>query len=94
MAGLVAGDIIPQTRPSRPRTCIERRAKSARSPDQTGRVWVGDDRGKKLVMSHPVKAGDQVEIDPKKDQVKINGRIVFSQNLESRHGHFVFWMGR
>jgi hypothetical protein len=62
--------------------------------DQTGRIWVGDDRNKKLVMSHPVKSGDQVQIDPKSDQVKVNGRIVFSQNLESRHEHSVFWTGR
>lgn len=55
-----------------------------------GRLWVGDDKAKRVIVSQTVRRGDAVEIDIKHDQVKINGKIVFNQNLESKHQHSIY----
>lgn len=59
--------------------------------DQPGRVWIGDDRRESVVIAEDVRRGDLVEVNPGKNQVKINGRIVFDQNMESKHQHSIFF---
>jgi hypothetical protein len=61
--------------------------------EQDGFVWVGDDELRRELLLHPVKRGDVVEIDARRDEVKINGKSVYNQNLESRHRHSVFFRG-
>lgn len=59
--------------------------------DQPGRIWVGDDKRENVVISEAVRRGDSVEVIPGSNQVKINGRVVFDQNMESKHQHSIFF---
>lgn len=59
--------------------------------EAAGTVWIGDDNNKRMLLTHPVKADDFVEIDPSQDRVKLNGRVIYRQNLESKHGHSIFF---
>lgn len=59
--------------------------------DRTGRIWVGDDKAARLLVSEPVAPGDLVEVDVENDQVRLNGRIVSGQILELKHAHSVFF---
>lgn len=59
--------------------------------DATGMVFIGDDRDKKFIVRHNVKPGDVVEVNPGKDQVKVNGTVIYSKNLESKHRHSIFF---
>jgi hypothetical protein len=59
--------------------------------EQAGRVWIGNDKLAKVIMTRDVRAGDLVEVDAAQDQVKINGKVVYDQNLESKHQHSVFF---
>ena len=78
---------------------IPRRARSMASGtgriewrvEESGRVWVGNDKRKSVVYSGDVRRGDVVEVIPGSNQVKVNGRTVFDQNMESRHEHTIFF---
>lgn len=59
--------------------------------DSRGTVWIGNDKLKQQITSTPVQRGDEVEVSPESDQVKLNGRVIFSQNLESKHQHSIFF---
>jgi hypothetical protein len=59
--------------------------------DRSGRVWVGNDTLKRMIVSSTVRAGDVVEVDTRRDQVKVNGQVVFDRNLESKDQHSVFF---
>jgi hypothetical protein len=41
--------------------------------------------------AHGRCGGDHVLIDVSHDQVKVNGRVVYHQNLESKHAHSIFF---
>lgn len=56
-----------------------------------GRVWVGDDDREKMVLARAVVKGDIVEVDPAKDQVRLNGEVISDKNLERRNEHSVFF---
>ncbi len=56
-----------------------------------GRVWIGNDTDRFEVVSFNVAAGDDIEVDASKDRVWLNGKEMFSQNLESKHKHVVFY---
>ena len=60
--------------------------------ESTGQVWVGNDKKRSLVVDSRVNSGDLVEVDPKGNRVKVNGREVFKQNMESRDSHTIFFM--
>lgn len=60
--------------------------------EEPGRVWVGNDKRKHVVVSQDVRRGDVVEVIPDKNQVKVNGRIVFDQNMESKNQHSIFFL--
>lgn len=62
---------------------------SARAP-RDGVMWVGNDKLKTLVIGGEVRRNDLIEVDAKRDEVKINGRVVWSRNLESKHSHSIF----
>jgi hypothetical protein len=84
----------------RPYASIPREAQNAASgfgevswrAEAAGTIWVGDDRSKKLILSSPVRADDLIEIDASEDRVKLNGRVIYRQNLESKHGHSIFFI--
>ncbi len=59
--------------------------------DESGRIWIGDDKRENVVISEAVRRGDSVEVIPGSNQVKINGRVVFDQNMESKHQHSIFF---
>lgn len=59
--------------------------------ESRGTVWIGNDRLKSVVVSHAVNVDDLVEVDPSKDQVKLNGRVIFNKNMESKHEHSIFF---
>lgn len=58
---------------------------------QSGRVWVGDDATRRLLVSEPVAEGDVVEIDVENDRITVNGRTVCEAYLEPKHAHAVFF---
>jgi hypothetical protein len=58
-----------------------------------GRIWIGNDTERYQVFTQPVRRGDKVEVDPKNDRVKVNGTVVYNQNLESKDQHTVFFRG-
>lgn len=62
--------------------------------EEDGFVWVGDDELRRELLLHPVKRGDVVEIDARRDEVKINGKVVYDQNLESKHQHSVYFRSK
>jgi hypothetical protein len=59
--------------------------------ERDGFVWVGDDESRRELLLHPVKRGDLIELDPRADQVKINGKVVYTENLESKHRHSIYF---
>lgn len=59
--------------------------------DEAGRVWIGNDKRQAVVIADEVRRGDLVEVIPNQNQVKINGRIVYNQNMESKHPHSIFF---
>jgi predicted RNA-binding protein with TRAM domain len=56
-----------------------------------GTIWLGDDKTRTVLLTQPVRAGDLVEVDAESDFVRVNGRDVYRQNLESRHTLSIFW---
>jgi hypothetical protein len=59
--------------------------------EAAGTIWIGDDRSKRMILSSPVKADDLIEIDASEDRIKLNGRVIYRQNLESKHSHSIFF---
>ena len=59
--------------------------------EREGFAWVGDDETRRELLLHPVKRGDLIEVDPRADQVKINGKVVYAENLESKHRHSIYF---
>ncbi|MCA3006405.1 MAG: hypothetical protein ACK51N_01215 [bacterium] len=59
--------------------------------DVDGTVYVGNDRTKAMITTVAVRAGQVVEVDAKNDQVKLNGKVVYNRNLESKHAHSIFF---
>jgi hypothetical protein len=59
--------------------------------ERDGFVWVGDDELRRELLLHPVKRGDVIEVEAKRDEVKINGKVVYNQNLESKHRHSIYF---
>lgn len=60
--------------------------------EAAGTVWIGDDKLKRAITSVRVNTNDLVEINARNDQVKVNGKVVFGQNLESKNSHSVFFV--
>lgn len=56
-----------------------------------GQVWIGNDKQRRRITECSVRGGDHVLIDVSHDQVKVNGRVVYHQNLESKHAHSIFF---
>lgn len=56
-----------------------------------GQVWIGNDKQRRRITEVQVRGGDHVLIDVSHDQVKVNGRVVYHQNLESKHAHSIFF---
>jgi hypothetical protein len=59
--------------------------------DSTGRIWVGNDRDKRVVIAEDVRSGDLIEVIPNQNEVKRNGRVIYSQNMESKRQHSIFF---
>jgi hypothetical protein len=58
--------------------------------DAAGTIYVGNDKLHTNIVSHRVRATDLVEVMPGEDQIKVNGKVIYSQNLESKHKHSIF----
>jgi signal peptidase I len=56
-----------------------------------GRVWVGDDDRERMILSKAVVKGDIVEVDPSKDQVRLNDEIIYDRDLVRRNDHSIFF---
>lgn len=59
--------------------------------ESSGHVWIGNDRQRSVVVDSNVNSGDLVEVDPRSNRVKVNGREIYSQNMESKHTHSIFF---
>jgi len=60
--------------------------------EENGEIWIGDDKLERVLVNQKVRRGDLVElILGDADQIKVNGSVVYSQNLESKHPHSVFF---
>ena len=60
--------------------------------DEPGRVWIGNDKRETVIVAEDVRRGDLVQVNPGENQVKINGRVIFNQNMESKHQHSIFFV--
>lgn len=56
-----------------------------------GRIWIGDDDRERMILSRAVTKGDVVEIEPGKDQVRLNGEVIYDKDLVRRNEHSVFF---
>jgi hypothetical protein len=60
--------------------------------ESNGHVWIGNDRQRTLIVQSRVNSGDLVEVDPRGNRVKVNGRQIYNQNMESKHAHSIFFL--
>ena len=51
----------------------------------SGRIWVGDDKDQRMLVSSDVHPDDVVEVEACGDQVKINERVVFEESADRKH---------
>lgn len=59
--------------------------------ESPGRIWVGNDHDHRVVVAEDVRRGDMIEVIPNQNEVKINGRVIFNQNMESKRQHSIFY---
>ncbi len=57
---------------------------------EAARVIVGNDSRRMVITETQVQAGDEIIVDSGEDKVAVNGRVVYSQNLEKNDQHSIF----
>jgi hypothetical protein len=57
---------------------------------QPARVIIGNDSRRMVITETQVQAGDEIVVDAGEDSVAVNGRSVYSQNLEKNDQHSIF----
>lgn len=58
--------------------------------DRHATIYLGDDKTKTVILTSRVRPDDLVEIDAKRDFVRVNGRDIYNKNLESKHNLSIF----
>jgi hypothetical protein len=58
---------------------------------QAGTIFVYDRSNKKMVYSGRLVQGDTVEIDPKRNNIRMDGRVVLEQQLRDLHEYQVWF---
>jgi hypothetical protein len=57
---------------------------------EAARVIIGNDSRRMMITETQVQAGDEIIVDSGEDKVAVNGRVVYSQNLEKKDQHSIF----
>ncbi len=59
--------------------------------ENVGRMWVGDDTLKRLLVNRPVRPGDIVVLDIPNNQLKLNDLVIYNHTFDGTHQHSVFF---
>jgi len=81
----------PQAVPSTALLMTEGNGPIVFRPTEYGRVYVADQSDDKILYQADIDRGDVVELDARKDEIRVAGRTVSDRTMEDGHNYRIFF---